>query len=432
MAGDKIEARGPVFVSYRHPDGFKNAARMAWLLLAAGVPVWHDQSDLPPGDTNERLAQALASGLSGGILLITPDIASSHVVRTVEVPRLLDLEKDSDFVLVVGNTVRLADGSLNYGAPDDLLGLPQGTLGRLKQHGSDTRDGLVRIAREIVLHRVARTVPVDGSTGPRVLHISVQTRTVPHANDIDLADLSIRLRPAAAGRLPSRDGLKDLRKALPLLPEAVSLRAPQTVRVTGGAHLTVAFALGSALPATLVGNLVVEGTDSSTWSTGTVSTPPGAIALTRTVGHGAKAVTTTGTAKNVLAYVDLLPEPSNAAYTRLLGENPNLFDAWMHLRPSTDVPLDPSTAGVLVAEVASRLRQLSQDHDNADLHLALRVPFPVAVLLGRLLNTLRITAYEWDHAPAGDADARPRYVRALAVAPTSTDGVISAVLLPKT
>jgi hypothetical protein len=54
----------------------------------------------------------------------------------------------------------------------------------------------------------------------------------------------------------------------------------------------------------------------------------------------------------------------------------------------------------------------------------------VAALLGRLLNTMRITAYEWDHAPDGDSDARPRYVPALAAAATTANGPISAGLLP--
>lgn len=429
MTSETIDPRDPVFVSYRHRDGAATAAAAAWLLRAAGVPVWHDQSDLPPGDTNERLSKALASGLSGGLLLITPDIAMSSVVRTIEAPKLLALEKDPVFVLAVGNTVRLPDGRLDYGAPDELLGTPRGTLGRLKQHGADSRDGLAKIAREIVLHRVARLASPQASADPDVLHISVQTRAVPHANDTDEADLSIRLRPATAGRLPSGDGLLDLMQVLPLLPEAVTMRAPRTVRMTGGAHLTVAFAFGSALPSTLVGALEVEGTDGTVWTTGTVSSPAGASPLTRVEGHGAGEVKPTGTAKHVLAYVDLLPDLSNAAYSRLLAERPD-FDAWLHVRPSADGPLDPATAGPLVTEIASRLRKLSQEHDNAHLHLALRAPFPVAVLLGRLLNTMRIIAYEWDHAPSGDTDARPRYVPALAVAATTANGPISAVLLP--
>lgn len=428
MTGPVIDARGPVFVSYRQKDGTKTIAGLAWLLRAAGVPVWHDANDLPPGDTNDRLAQALACGLSGAVLLVTPEIRESTVVRSVELPELLELEKDPDFVLAVGNTVRDGDGHLDYSAPDRLLDQPEGTLGRLKQHGADRRDGLVKIAREIVLHRVARLASSPG--GPRVLHVSVQSRSVPHANDQDDADLSLRLRPATAGRLPSRSGLKDLKKALPLLPEAVSIRSPHSVRVTGGAHLTVAFAIGSALPTTLVGAVVVEATDGQAWSTGTVSTPPGESPRTRVVGHGAKPRTPAGTAKTVLAYVDLLPDRSDDAYARLLQDNPDAFDAWEHVRAADDGPLDPPTAGPLIAEVASRLRKISQDNGNADVHLLLRCPFPVALLLGRLLNTLRVTTYEWDRAADGDSDQRSLYVPTLAIAATDAHGPITAVLLP--
>ncbi|PWJ54309.1 TIR domain-containing protein [Quadrisphaera granulorum] len=91
------DPRGPIFISYRQSDGAATAAALAWTLRAAGMPVWHDATDLPPGDTNERLAQALQSGLSGAVLLVTPEIQKSMV----ELPRLLELEQDPNFVLVL-------------------------------------------------------------------------------------------------------------------------------------------------------------------------------------------------------------------------------------------------------------------------------------------------------------------------------------------
>ena len=69
--------RGPVFISYRHSDGREIAVALAWALRAAGVPVWHDQTDLPPGDTERRLAEALSSGLSGAVLVVTREIEDS-------------------------------------------------------------------------------------------------------------------------------------------------------------------------------------------------------------------------------------------------------------------------------------------------------------------------------------------------------------------
>ena len=58
---------GPTFISYRQSDGLDLAIALAWSLRVAGVPVWHDQTDLPPGDTSRRLAEALDGGLSGAV-----------------------------------------------------------------------------------------------------------------------------------------------------------------------------------------------------------------------------------------------------------------------------------------------------------------------------------------------------------------------------
>ena len=69
-----VRALAPVFISYRTSDGSRLAAALAWALRATGVPVWHDVTDLPPGDTTRRLQEALTSGLSGAVLIVSPDI----------------------------------------------------------------------------------------------------------------------------------------------------------------------------------------------------------------------------------------------------------------------------------------------------------------------------------------------------------------------
>lgn len=431
-ADPRVDPTGPVFVSYRQNDGTSTAVSLAWLLRAAGMPVWHDQTDLPPGDTSRRLAEALARGLSGAILSVTPDIVNSQVVRTVELNPLLDMEKSSDFVLGVGNRVKGGNGKVDYTAPDRLLGKPAGTLSRLDQTSFLRRDGMVALVRKILLHRCGRLAANRPAVAAKTLSISVQSRALPHANDRDTADLSVRLRPSQAGRLPSQEGLKDLASTLPFLPEALSLTGANAVTIKGGAHLSVALALGAALPTTLIGQVDVIATDGQTWTSGTVSRPVSPSPLTLIEGHGMGKMKPTGQRRQVLSYVDLLPLRSDAAYTRLLEEHPGAFDAWQHLRPVSGEPLDPADADRLVTEIAGRLRDLSQTHDNADLHLLLRTPFPVAVLLGRLLNTLKIVAYEWSPAPDDAADARPQFVPAAELRPTDRKGPITAVLIPRT
>jgi len=77
----------------------------AWVLRAHGVPVWHDQTHLPPGNFRRRLQEALASGLSGAVLLVTPDMVHSDIVRDLELPMLLRLEADSAFTFAIGSVV---------------------------------------------------------------------------------------------------------------------------------------------------------------------------------------------------------------------------------------------------------------------------------------------------------------------------------------
>ena len=428
MTTDPVDPHGPVFVSYRQSDGTEYAVALAWLLRAAGVRVWHDQTDLPPGDTDSRLKEALADGLSGGVLVVTPEIEHSAVVRNIELPQLLDLESDPRFVMTVANAVHGSNGQLDYRAPDKLLQKPPGTIGRIEQRSGDTSEGRLAIVRSVLLHRL-RYQARARSGDERSLHLSLQTRGRPNSSETDPADLRVRLRPATAGRLPNVDGLHDLQATLPLLHEAIASRGATSLRITGGAHLSVALAVGSALPTTLIGDVTVEGTDGNSWRTTTVSAPATGSGSLQLVGHGAKPLGPATARKSVAAYVDLLPDRSDDAYTRFLNEHA-AFDAWQHLRPTHDGPLVAAEAGPLILETASRLRKLSQDNGNAELHLLLRVPFPVAVLLGRLLNTQRVIAYEWAPADDADTDGRPRYFPSLEIAASDASGPILDVRLP--
>lgn len=417
---------GPVFVSYRHSDGISTAVALAWLLRASGVPVWQDQTDLPPGDTEQRLDEALASGLSGGVLVVTPEIAKSGVIRHQELPRLLDLAQDRDFVMAVASTIVRANGHLDYGAPDRLLDQP-GAFGSLKQYQLSDRDGLAVLVRDIAAFRAGRIAASRDAGTP--LHLSLQTRGRPRPPDGRGAELPIALRQPTDGRLPSRDGALDLQTALPFLPDTVARTGATSVRITGGAHLSLAFAVGASLPSTLIGSVVVEDRDGEPWSCASVSGKASETAVRR-VSHGMAPLGVVGAARAVVAFVELTEDAGEPAYTRLLAEHAG-FAAWEHLRPAAAGRVDPATAGPLVEEIASRLRTLSQQHGNATLHLLLRCPFPVAVLLGRLCNTLRCVLYEWDDTEVpGDPDHRARYVPSVAVAAGRADGPITEVLLP--
>lgn len=426
----EFDTAGPLFLSYRQSDGTPIVTSLAWRLRAAGIPVWRDKDDLPPGDTADRLEDAIADGLSGAVFIITPDIAHSDVVRGIEAPELIRLHQgDSRFQLLVANDVATpGTTSLDYGAPDRLLGRPRKELQGVNQSVASS-DGLDELVKDALWHRMAEHRQLVADAGA-VLSLTIQTRNIAQVYDRTGAQLDIRVRPSQHERLPDPQALDDLRRTLGLLPDAVTRTGAQTVRVAGGAHLSVALALGAALPSSRVGHLEVIDQRGDRWASTTEAVVPSTRTLkieTTDRDHGATNVDR----PRVAVYVDLLPTRSDSAWDSYLDERQAAIVEYAAIRPIAQGLLDPAAAGTIAAEAAALIRQFSAEHANAPVDLLLRVPFPIAVLLGRLSNTLRIRSYEWDDSMQGSEDHRPRYVPCLDIHATAPDGAITGILLPR-
>ncbi|WP_229052482.1 SAVED domain-containing protein [Aeromicrobium sp. Leaf350] len=417
----------PVFISYRQSDGSEIAVELAWLLRAAGIPVWRDRDDLPPGDTEKRLVQAMDAGLSGAVLVITPEVAESEIVRFTESPRLIQIHSEQpQFVLGIANGIEREPGRLDYKAPDRVLAKPAGTLSGVDQSATD-REGLIELVGRLVFHRIAaqREMNASGDT----FSISLQTRNTPQVYDRTGSELDIRVRPSIHERLPSVPGLTDFADVLRFLPDAVTRSSATRVQISGGAHLSVAFALGAALPSSRVGDLEVVDQSGEKWvGAGEATLPHPAYLKIRD--SGANPAHKSDGRPKVAVYLDLLSMESGAAFDRYLGERGESLSAWRHLRPVSDELLDPGVAGALAAEAAYHLREVSASNANAEVHVMLRCPFAIAVLVARLCNTLRITAYEWDDSDPSeeDNDYRPRYVPTLKIRPSAPNGVVDQVI----
>lgn len=422
-----VDPLGPVFISYRQSDGMEIATDLAWALRAAGIPVWHDQTDLPPGDTKRRLQEALASGLSGAVLLITPEIEHSEVIRDIELPHLLDLESDPAFTLAIGSVVEMQDGSgaLDYSAPDQLLQQEPGTLeGLNQQKAAGTED---RATLAISLSR-RRMMQLRGSVEDAggILILDIQTRVPPSASQFD-GDLVLRLRPPVAGeRRPHASGLEDLSLFLGQLPELLTIAGADAIRIRGGAHLSVACALGAAIPTTLIGRVEVVDTQGHIWTlTGQAPTPGRSnlfdfvVPTTREHERGP-----------VLVYVDLLPQRSDAAFEELAESSASIHAGIAHLRSKGSNLLAPEQADVIVGEITDRIRSLANSHKTTEVHLLLRCPYPIAALLGRTLNTLTVHLYEWEDSPTSSSTAGPRYVPSMVLRSGSGGSPIHAITAP--
>ena len=423
----RISSRGPVFLSYRHSDGAELAQALAWALRSAGVPVWLDRSDLPPGDTERRLEEAMQSGLSGAVLLVTPNIAASSVVKEIELPHLLRLEAEGAFTLSIASTIEAETGGLDYSAPDRLLSRTVPDLRGLRQDPALTSRDLANIARSHCRQRMEALRASIESAG-QVIDINLQTRIVPSAIG-PYGDLVVRLRPPTPGdRRPHRQGLEDLRLFLSDLPHLLEIAGARHARVSGGAHLSVAFALGAALPTTLIGDVDVVDTAGHAWSISDNAPAPGASTRFLEIMDRSPREAPKGDA---LVYVDLLPTRSDPAFDRLVEGHPGRFASVFHIRPLAEGNLLPEDAGAIVSETSHAIRQAASRSETSEVHLLLRCPWTVALLLGRTLNTIRVSLYEWEDGPDDyESLVAPRYLPSLVVRSGAGGSPIEKVVLP--
>ncbi len=131
----------------------------------------------------------------------------------------------------------------------------------------------------------------------------------------------------------------------------------------------------------------------------------------------------------VLVYVDLLPHRSDAAFERF-PKRDQAFAGVAHLRYAAEGLLEPDRAAAIVGELAADIRSLANTHHTTDIHLLLRCPYPVALLLGRTFNTLTVHLYEWEDSPGDGAEPNPRYVPSVVLRSGAGGSPIHAVTAP--
>lgn len=422
-----VDPRGPVFLSYRHSDGTELAANMAWALRAAGIPVWHDRDDLPPGDMERRLDEAMQSGLSGAVLLVTPDIGASSCIRDVELPQLLALEEQEVFTLSIASTIEKETGSLDYGAPARLLPPFASKLEGMRQDPALTLRDIANIASNHCHQRLV-ALREDIEAADQVIDINIQTRISPSASDLD-GDLVMRLRPPIPNdRRPNRQGLKDLQLFLGALPHLLEKAGARHARISGGAHLSVAFALGAALPTPFLGRVEAIDTDGQTWalSKNVPATEASKRLLEVTDRSPLEAVS-----GDVLVYVDLKTPRSDIAFEQFLTANPDRFAGVFHIRAVAEGSLCPADASAITAEISRTIRDAAALSETTEVHLLLRCPYTVALLLGRTMNTIRVHLYEWEDGPDDYGECvAPRYLPSLVVRSGAGGSPIQRVTLP--
>lgn len=188
--------------------------------------------------------------------MTTPDVVNSRVVKKLEVPQLLELHRDREvFALGIITSVKADDGGTDYDAPERLLEIRPGTLSGVDQQSAERYD-LLALIRGLVWHRIAN-LHKRIEAAVQTFHLSFQTRNTPQVNDRTGDELDIRHMPSGHERLPSAEGFQGLKDTIGPLPDAVTRSEAHRLRVAGGAHFSVAFAVGAALQSSRIGHMDV-------------------------------------------------------------------------------------------------------------------------------------------------------------------------------
>jgi SMODS-associated and fused to various effectors sensor domain/TIR domain len=396
--GTSVNPLGPVFISYRDRDGADVAGQLARQLRAIGLPVWLDVDDLPPGETRRRLTDALAAGLSGAVLVVTPDIRHSDIVKNVELPRLLALQTSADFSLAIANTISNPDepSKPDFAAPNRILGVTSPPLEDVHQYPFFEEQHAARIAKAMALRRME----VVRRGGHGELLVDIATRAMARAfSHGTLPGLVIRSQPPEKGhRVAAGDAWQAFSRTVGMLPDLVSEAAVKSVRIRGNAHLSMGFALGSALPMAVPWAISVEPRFGEVWPDVSGGTAEVEVEVEERDPGGDVVVLVDCVEHELVSnafddLVDNLATPV-AASIRLV----------MRRRLASDEGADAADA------IAAAIRGTAARYGSPVVHIALRAPMPVALMLGRRLNTLEAHLYEWE-----DGVSPARYVHVATV-----------------
>lgn len=396
--------RAAIFISYRQSDGSTAATHLAWSLRSLGLPVWHDKTDLPPGDTIRVISQALASGLSGAVLVVSDEIIHSSVVKNVEWPRIRQLSEDGHFTLGVLNAVRHPHRNV-YAEPDRLLRrFSDRVLGRYRQHlsglkqyrSSPENEQSDQLAADMLRQRLHHLDQPIRATG--YVEVSLATRAEPTAEYAEVADLTF-CWDRVEGRDASTTAQKIFQRTFHLAAAALRQHTVGRVRFSGQAHLSFGLAIGASLT---LGPAVEFANEDGVWSASSHRTASAAPLIE--VSKTPRAST-----GPVLIYMDLLAPLSRGAYDALARGG-----GWSELvhirRTDQDTRISSAQGAQLAHEIAAEIRSASARNRNAQVHLLLYAPLPVVLLVGTLLNTLDVVAYEWDRGGDGvPANYSPKF-----------------------
>lgn len=381
------DERGSIFISYtQRAPGLAKADHVERYLHAAGIRNFRDKNDLGVGDVAGHITRAFQRDCDGGLLIITKELAQSSFVPEQELPLLLARSVHRNMDLGIFNTMKTPEGKLDENAPDSVLNLPAGTLSSVTQFDLDDDQDMAVYLRSLLEQKLSRLKD-------QPLELDVQTYISPDLEENRHADL--RLRAILGMRSPEHEAtglhhqpdLTALGLAWPLVSESIQAATPSKIRITGGAHTSLAIALGAALiqervkcPVEIVdryglwGETVPALPGPSRWEPSTI---PGSAP-----DAGRVAVFVNFKDRKNSLFADLRARLSDPIAASLV---------MTRLGPST---VEPSEGMALIQPLVDAIRDFADEHNAQEILLCGSLSFPLAILLGRYLNTFGLRLYE--------------------------------------
>lgn len=397
----KTDPAGRMFITYRRSPGREIGNEEARLMRDAmrdrGVPTWRDLDDLTPEPTEDALVETLSRpDIAGAVMLISPEIEGSDMVRMVEAPAIFDRHANKDGFLVKPVLI-----NLDYGDADRVLGRAGALqdIGRFdidridadRLIGTDAR----RIAKAVLKSRLAALRP---SSSPEAYSVGVFSRRTPGAGAFDLRhDFTPYFTERAAS-----EGAYDLIEAA-LFDTAAALAA-------AGARIPLIARGNAALPVgVLYGSIYSPFVFDLTWKQFLPGKPEEDWSLA--AGDSEIDIEVQSTSGALISEDIVVAVSVNADVDRAVAE----YFEHSGLDPRATIsiglkggPLKPGQSispadGLAIALRAVEEARALKDQKRlkrANIHLFLSCPLALAVLIGQKLNTFAECAL-YEHIPDG-------------------------------
>ena len=387
---------GRSFLSYRRAR-LEEARLLVQAQHELGIPTWQDVDDLDEEQTETVLRRVLGDPTTAdAILWLTPEVAGSPTIRTVEAPVIVGRATAGDGFFVIP----VAAGGLGYrGAADlvnDRLGVHDLSAWNLLRTVEDPAgaEECRRIAERVLQRRVAA---VHRAQPPgEDLRVRFMTRRAPGfepgwALSLDWSH-RFDFRSARHGAWESA-----LLPALRAVREAIRHGAPgRPVEAAGAATLSAGLALGRTFLSLdrdlrLAWRQEAQERPDQVWSLAAPREEVGCAVTTRPVRTDGE-----GLALLLSVTRDVTP-----VFGASKGELPPIRAAVELRRAGASfAPLvleTPGQAASVVDQAIEAVRRAGETYQTTGVHVFGAIPVGLAVLLGQRLNTLGpVQIYEHD------------------------------------